>query len=375
MQGIIPRRLGRILTAAAFAVAATAAGAATTHAHRYTVTDLGQVSGVSLNDAGQVVGTRERSSGGFAGFVWDAKQGFRELGTPGGPWVQPAAISSSGLVVGHTYGNGAPVRPFVWSESRGMRAIDLPASALYGEAVGVNRQGTVLLKVRSSTADSIYTWNESSGLQPVALGDEARGMGYFPTDINDQGSILGHHYSPVTPFVRFSDGQQLELGTLDGSWAGPSDLNNHGWVVGTAGTNPTEVCHDSLCWTEETPHAFVWNPETGLVDLDAGDPSAQSYAHAINDAGTVVGLTVGEGAFVWEQGQKTFLNTVLKTAGYDIRDARAINAAGQILAFASDGRTVLLSPAPEPETVALFLAGLGALAWRTRHRHRAPQVA
>jgi uncharacterized membrane protein len=175
--------------------------------------------------------------------------------------------------------------------------------------------------------------------------------------------------------VRFSDGQQLELGTLDGSWAGPSDINNQGWVVGTAGTNPTEVCHDSLCWTEETPHAFVWNPETGLVDLDAGDPSAQSYAHAINDAGTVVGLTVGEGAFVWEQGQKTFLNTVLKTAGYDIRDARAINASGQILAYASDGRTVLLSPAPEPETVALFLAGLGALAWRTRHRHRALKAA
>ena len=68
------------------------------------------------------------------------------------------------------------------------------------EAVGVNRQGTVLLKVRSSTADSIYTWNENSGLQPVALGDEARGTGFFPTDINDQGSNLGHHYIPETPF-------------------------------------------------------------------------------------------------------------------------------------------------------------------------------
>lgn len=372
MQATLTPRLGRVLAAGALALA-TAAGWAAPAAqpHRYKVTDLGHVSGVSLNDAGQVVGTRERQGGGFSGFVWDARQGFRQLGTPGGPWVQPAAISNSGVVVGHSYGSGAPAAPFVWSARGGMHVIDLPDSALYGEAVGVNARGTVLLKVRSSSADDIYTWNERDGLRPVLQGDEQQGLGFFPTDIDDSGRILGHHYSPVTPFVRSADGTLTELGTLGGSWAGPSDINNRGWVVGTAGTQPTEVCQGTLCWTEETPHAFLWKPGAGLLDLDAGEPSAHSYAHAVNDAGTVVGLTVGEGAFLWEQGQKTFLNSVLASEGYDIRDARDINARGQILAFDADGRTVLLSPAPEPETVALFLAGLGALAWRTRARQRA----
>lgn len=367
MQATSSTRLGRTLAAAALACAASTTWAAP-HAHTYSVTDLGHVSGVSLNDRGQVVGSRNREGGGISGFVWDAKTGFRELGTPDGPWVQPAGISRNGTVVGHTYGIGHPVKPFVWSEGGGMRAIDLPASALYGEAVSVNRHGTVLLKVRFEGADSVYTWSEGAGLQQVLHGNESLGSGYFPLDINDQGGIVGHHYSPVSPFVRFADGTQADLGLLGGSWAGPADINNRGWVVGSAGTNPQEVCYEGVCWTEETPHAFLWNAKDGMVDLDAGQPGTQSYAHAVNDAGVVVGVTVGEGAFLWENGEKTFINTVLSTPGYDIREARDINSRGQILAFAADGRTVLLSPAPEPETVALFVVGLAALAWRARGR-------
>ena len=371
MQATISTRLGRILATAGLACAASASWAAP-HAHTYSVIDLGHVSGVGLNDRGQIVGTRNREGGGISGFVWDAKTGFRELGSSEGPWVQPAGISRNGVVVGHTYGIGHQAKPFVWTSNGGMRAIDLPAGALYGEAVGVNRHGTVLLEVRFDGADSIYTWSEGAGLKPVLHGNEALGSGYFPLDINDSGAVVGHHYSPVSPFVRFADGTQAELGLLDGSWAGPADINNRGWVVGSAGTNPHEVCYESVCWTEETPHAFLWNAKDGMIDLDAGDPDAQSYAHAVNDAGVVVGVTVGQGAFLWEKGEKTFINTVLSTEGYDIREAREINSRGQILAFAADGRTVLLSPAPEPETVALFLVGLAALAWRARGRRAEP---
>ncbi|AKJ30980.1 PEP-CTERM sorting domain-containing protein [Caldimonas brevitalea] len=372
-----PSRLARTLVVAAAAITVAPATWAAVQ-HHYHVTDLGNVSGASLNDAGQVVGTRERAGGGVTSFVWDAKAGFLDIGSSTGLSVVATDISSNGTVVGHSYGNGQSASPFVWNRQKGLQKINLPASALYGEAVSINDHGTVLLKVRFSNADSIYTWSAGSGLKPLLQG-APDGVGFFPTAINNNGAVTGYNGSttPPNPFVVSGQGRKTDFGTPGGTWAGPAGINGNGWVVGTGAiAGGEEICDEwGSCWIEENRHAFVWNAETGFIDLDAGKKGVDSFGSAINDKGQVVGLTIGEGAFVWQSGKKTFLNSVLIEDGYVVTDPRAINNQGQILAFSQDGRTVLLSPAPEPETIALFVVGLGALAWRARRRQlRAAQA-
>ncbi|MCW7540519.1 PEP-CTERM sorting domain-containing protein [Aquabacterium sp. A7-Y] len=380
----IPAQNGLVLARALTLAAATALSAASSwsaETHHYKVIDLGELSGAGLNNAGQVVGVRDVAGEGRRGFVWDATRGFQEISTGAGRDTVASAISGKGLVVGYSYGTvaGSDSRetPFVWSQSGGMRQIDLPASALYGKAVGVNNNGTVLLQLGFSDvkgiANSTYTWTEQGGLKPVLQGTPGS-QGYTPIAINDGGSIAGYNSDSVPPgaFVHQADGTKVELGTPGGRWSGPAGINSQGWVVGTGAiAEQREVCTPVGCEMEDIAHAFIWNKERGLIDLDAGNAAATSYGEGINNLGQVVGLTVGKGAFLWENGEKTFINGLLLDDRFELQTARAINDQGLILAFSTDGHTLLLSPAPEPETVALFLAGIAVLGWQARRRRPA----
>ena len=65
----------------------------------------------------------------------------------------------------------------------------------------------------------------------------------------------------------------------------------------------------------------------------------------------------------------TDLNSLIKLGnGIFLADATGINDKGQIIANASDGHAYLISPIPEPETYAMFLAGLGLMSYIVRRR-------
>ncbi len=89
------------------------------------IQDLGDLAGgadessaADLNDQGQVVGTSE-AAGGQRAFLWDVANGMQNLGTlPGQDRSLASAINAGGQVVGWS---GSP---FLWDEGNGMRRLD-----------------------------------------------------------------------------------------------------------------------------------------------------------------------------------------------------------------------------------------------------------
>jgi len=81
-------------------------------------------------------------------------------------------------------------------------------------------------------------------------------------------------------FFWTGDGGTIDL-TPGGSSSTAVDVNNADEAVGSL-----QVAYDGL---NETLHAFVWSAKTGLVDLGTLPGATDSEAHAVNDAGWIVG--------------------------------------------------------------------------------------
>src|SRR4051812_9961743 len=103
-----------------------------------------------------------------------------------------------------------------------------------------------------------------------------------------------------------------------------------------------------------------------------------SAGYSLNEAGQVVGTSalssdLGQHAFLYSHGQMMDLNNLIDPApGIMLGDARDINDQGQILATgdlsSGEPHAFLLTPIPEPSTLALFgVALLGLAAWARRH--------
>src|SRR5579862_9776822 len=109
-----------------------------------------------------------------------------------------------------------------------------------------------------------------------------------------------------------------DLGTLGGVTSAAGAINNVGQVVGYAENQ------------RKQNHAFLWSSDTGMVDLGllhTGD--IESFSRAINDSGTVVGIS-GSYAFLWTQDSGM---QDLGNLGGGYADASGINNLGQVLGF------------------------------------------
>jgi len=148
-----------------------------------------------------------------------------------------------------------------------------------------------------------YAWSSEYGLVPD-LGS-VYGQSSFATNINDKGVIVGYMGTTSGSLRAYllGQGQMYDLGLLssieyDEAFSVATDINNNGQVVGYS--------HNS----ENSLHAFIWDHETGMVDL-GNLGHGRSYAYAISDLGTVVGWSqvdskAGYRAFSWtrEYGMK-----------------------------------------------------------------------
>ena len=156
-------------------------------------------------------------------------------------------------------------------------------------------------------------------------------------------------------------------------------INNAGQVVGSALTS------------DGKNHATIWN---GTTPTDLGTLGGwSSYGVGINDSGQVVGnAQTSDGTYhatIWNGTTPTDLNDYLsisdRNAGWRFETATGINDSGWITGGAHNYNTgfntaFLLTPCPtctsypyvypvpEPETYALFMAGLGLMGFIARRR-------
>ena len=253
----------------------------------------------AINDRGQIVGDYVNVADGWfdtQAFLFDGAA-WRDLGTLGGPSSWATAINDHGAVTGH--------------------ADTARATECYPSWDG----GTFCIHEQHA-----FVWRDGALSDLGTVGSHSSAYG-----INDAGHVIGSDGSFAQRWVRA--GAVDVFGTFGGSclFSSASAVNARGQVVGYASTATGS-------------HAFLWDPRTGLVDLETlGGPT--SWATAVSDAGHVVGVSETSTviscetnewgtfcsyemhAFLWKDGVMTDLGTL----GGPHATARGVNARGEIV--------------------------------------------
>ncbi len=335
----------------------------------YRVLDLeaatgGMFSGTALSNDGAVLGNASSSGGFFHAAIFRPTSGITQLEMmPDDMTSWAYAINSSGKVVGTIASKTGRDRPFVYTPGKGV----LDLAPYLARGVAINDSG----QIAGTGLDNLpAVWDEAHGL--VSLGGLG-GTSGSGQDINSSGQVTGFAYVAGNrvrrAFVASVEDGMADLGTLGGTDSLGLSINDDGLVTGTA----------SL--PDGSSHAFVGAIGRPLLDLGTFG-GWYSAGESINALGQVVGISADLNddyrPFLFSPGTGMVdLNAFLDPAlGITLIEATSINDSGQIVAWGvGHGRFVnlLMTPVPEPETCALWLAGLGFVGWTSRRRNRVPR--
>jgi probable HAF family extracellular repeat protein len=337
---------------------------------QYTVTNLGNVFGSSLNDRGQVVGGIPR---GFIGsepvyhpFIWDSVNGVQDLGLPPGYESAYAySVNSLGHVAGvaNNYSDGV-VQLFFWSAKSGFLVPGVQSLIEeYGYGAYVMTEmdeilGTMLSTLGSS--EQAFFWSPTNGNATFTLPPPSSCLTPnvdYSTAVSPNGQwVVGgvacnlNSHNPTFNYSFWTGGTWTAL-------ADPVLQPDNDGIIGVWGVNDSGQVVGNVLDASGVEHATLW---TNNVPMYLGTLSGDTSATAtdINDSSQVVGCSGTGGKycrpFVWDatngmQDLSTFL-----PAGSQVGNIStiSINNAGQIIVLANvvtssglSGDTFLLSPA------------------------------
>ena len=274
--------------------------------HKGSITDIGFLPGggyesraVSVNNRGEVVGSATNlipDANSFAvdsvfllsngykyqsrAFIWDLRDGMRDLGTLGtGLDAAAYAINEQGQVIGYSY-----------------KDTTTPG-------------GCTTLELTHAVLDmGAFIWDKQHGIRDVG---NFGGTCTFASDLNNHGQVVGS--SNVSgdlyqrPFL-WEKGVLRDLGgSLGGNGATATRINEKGEVVGSANLAG-----------EQTFHATLWRGVGQMTELGSVDNDPCAFGWAINDKTQVVGISSPacghfdiSRAFLWEDGSLVDLNTLI----------------------------------------------------------------
>ena len=265
----------------------------------WAITDLGPANSVSgINQRGQVIG--DAPGGDFIrAFVW---QDGKLTVLPSLDEVSVAAAANDhGLIVGNSHPN-----------------LNYPDS----QAVGWRNGEISTLRTLGGTHSSASAVNERDQI----VGDSSVGGSGITGDVRavlwQKGDVIDLGVSPV------------RVSTPDGdAWGGPTDINEHGQVVGSVPDVRIRSDEDY----DYFERAFLW--QRGKVTMlssaeqGSGRRLCDGVAVAINDGGQIVGRCNGH-AFLWQDGTMTDLGTL---PGRRASSATAINERGRVVGTSQNG--------------------------------------
>jgi probable HAF family extracellular repeat protein len=340
----------------------------------YTVTDLGPTQSFAegINNRGLVAGTALLADGVTQNaFLW--QKGMRtDLGTLGGPnssaFRRP---NERGQVAGNaetatpdplgedfcSFGTHLICLAFVWQNGTMTPLATLGGNNSWASG-GVNNRGQVAGFAENVTLDATCGLPSLEGKPVIWTNGTTRELPTLPGDpdggvmaINERGQAAGVSSDCGASPTRFhavvwsEDGSVTDLGNFGGTLNNfAQDINNHGQVVGSS-----DLAGDTAS------RAFLWTARDGMRDLGAGDGLFASVAFGINDNGQVVGMSCDQnlncGAFLWQEGVMTDLNSLLPQGSpWNLIAGTSINSRGEIAVVGDMGgafHALLLTPCNE----------------------------
>jgi probable HAF family extracellular repeat protein len=292
-----------------------------------------------VNASGVVAGNSENGSiDPLLGFpeiravVWKDGQ-ITDLGTLGGYESSAAAINGHGWVTGTTTtsvsdpacGLGTQCRAFLWDEKNGMRDIGTLGTGPDAFAVFVNDLGQVAgisLIDMTDPFSHAFLWQNGEMQDLGTLG----GNFSQPNFLNNHGQVVGSSTlagDAVTHPYLWDHGKMTDLGTFGGTSGSALWVNEAEEVVGDA-NQAGDVIH----------RAFLWK-EGKLMDLGVVGGDKCSTAYSINSKGQIVGASglcgIPIHGFLWEKGHMIDLNSLIPP-GVQLRFGININDRGEIAA-------------------------------------------
>jgi len=321
----------------------------------YTLTNLGTLGGTTaraydLNDAGDVVGASTTATGQSHAFVW--RNGvMTDLGTLGGASSQATAISHAGRIVGAADVNGSSSAAFLW-QGGAMTNLRLGDGSV---ASGVNDFGQVV----GTAGGAGFLWQNGATRDIGNLG----APGGVAADINNAGQVVGTAPTgetgtlglSVSRAFRWQAGATTDLGMPFGSYGSNGvSISGNGMVAGGSSFIVSVVYAMA-----PVGHAMFYDGST-MTTLPVMW-NMYSVALGVNDAGQVVGQNGTNGAFLYDHGVMSNLNSLIPAgSGVTLLAATSINKSGQIVAYSTGAqpRAFLLTPVPPPRAIPVNDSGL-----------------
>lgn len=318
------------------------------------------VSGV--NSSGIIAGTIAQSNGKQQAFTWSATAGFHYLNALQGFEESVATgINDEGQVVGYSAYSGYSFRASLWGE--GSTAQDLGA-LLSGEyssgskAFGINKYGQI---VGASTCSHGY---EHAVLWTTYLEDISGTndlVNASANAVNNDGTVVGQRWGHAFIWNRETGMSEINVSGLLNTTA--VDINNLGQVIGQPYS------------TTAGGQSFVWQEGYGvnfIGTLPYTSANSYSLADDINNVGQVVGMS-NDQAFIWDN--VNGIQSLPLLSGHLRGAANSINDSGLIAGYSIDnmGRAhlVLWTPVPEPSSLFALLCGLGGIGGLSLRRRKA----